>query len=238
MQMIQLNESTVSRRVVYLWSLLSDGLSPAQFEAGGQAKVSVAGLAPWSSAGTLLAIDTTNGEYALRLGSSDVSVLGPGLVRYSSTSALETCIPFQVIGFNPYGSLSTFDASAISVQIKPSLYSGVSFEVFAIAPATYSGVSVGVVAIAPGTYSSVTVGTGSLSTAAGNTAADLLLLRSIAGGVSSGRTVGEAFAVQRNKVTISGSMMTVYRADDTTSSWTASITTDPATGLITGIDPA
>lgn len=156
-QMIQLDESNASRRVVYLWSVLSNGTSPAQFEAGGQPQVSVAGLAPWNSAGTLLAINSTNGEYAVNLGASDVSVLGPGIVRYSSSSALETSIPFQIIGYNPYGSLSTFDASTVSVGLKAQVHSGASVGVVDIAPAV-GAISALSFVPAPGSHSAVTIG--------------------------------------------------------------------------------
>lgn len=49
------------------------------------------------------------------------------------------------------------------------------------------------------------------------------------------RYVQQAFEVLRNRVLISGSTMTVYQTDDTTSSWTASVTT--GTNTITQIDP-
>lgn len=230
-QTIKLNESTVSNRIIYLWSVLSNGTSPAQFETGGQPKMSVGGLPFWSTASTLQSLDTANGEYFVPLQTSDVSVAGPGVVRYSSTSALETSITFQIVAFNPYDavnlgtSISTFDSSVLSVTVSAmnktvGATSGLSF------------------APAPGAYSTVTVGTGSLSSAAGNTAADLLLLRNIAGGASSGRTIGEAFAVLRNKVAIAGSAGTVYQVDDTTSFWTFSTTTvDPTVGTINSVDP-
>jgi len=156
-QLIQLNESTASNRIVYLWSMLSNGTSPAQFEAGGQPTVSVAGITPWNSAGTLLSVSTINGEYQVRLGTSDVSVAGPGILRYSSTSALETSIAFQVVAFNPYGSLSTFDPSVLSVGLKAVTHSGATVGVGGIAPATYSGVTVGVNNLAAGSYSGVTI---------------------------------------------------------------------------------
>jgi len=47
--------------------------------------------------------------------------------------------------------------------------------------------------------------------------------------------VQQAFELLRNRVQISGSTMTVFLADDTTSSWTATVSTGTAT--IYGIDP-
>ena len=68
--------------------------------------------------------------------------------------------------------------------------------------------------------------------------ADKILGRAIAGGADGGRTVTQALQALRNKVTRSGSTLTVYAADDSTSSWTATITTDAAAEPVTGVDPA
>lgn len=68
--------------------------------------------------------------------------------------------------------------------------------------------------------------------------ADALLGRNVAGGSSTGRTVSTALYVLRNKVSISGGTMTVYQVDDTTSSWTATLTSDAAAEPITVVDPA
>ncbi len=78
-----------------------------------------------------------------------------------------------------------------------------------------------------------------LATDAGQEIADRLLQRNIMGGSDSGRTVSEAFAVLRNRVQIDESTVTVYRTDDTTAYWTASIATvDPANGLIQDLNPS
>jgi hypothetical protein len=76
---------------------------------------------------------------------------------------------------------------------------------------------------------------GDLPTA--NENADALLGRNVAGGSSSGRLVKEALYVLRNKVAISAGTMTVYATDDTTSAFTASVTTT-AGNPVTAIDPA
>lgn len=331
--LIKQDESNASRRILYLWSVLSNGTSPAQFEAGGQPTISVGGLATWNSAGTLLSVNTTVGEYQVRLGASDVSLLGPGLLRYSSTSAVETGIPFMVVGYDPYGSLSTFNVSADSVGLKavthsgatiaglvstvsirdgsysavtiggvtrvnsnvtiaPATYSDVTVQVNGIAPGAYSGVTIAgvssgvtllagrysgttiggveklesAVTLAAGRYSDVTVGgvarvesavtvdTGgivaasfgvgavdavALATDAGQEIADRILQRNIHGGSDSGRTVSEALAALRNRVSVDGSAVTVYRENDTTAYWTASVATVSAnSGIINSVDPA
>lgn len=67
--------------------------------------------------------------------------------------------------------------------------------------------------------------------------ADKLIGRRIGGGADGGRTVGQALAASRNKVTRSGSTLTVYDIDDTTVLWTATLTSDAAADPLTGIDP-
>lgn len=68
--------------------------------------------------------------------------------------------------------------------------------------------------------------------------ADALLGRNVSGGSSSGRTVKQALHVLRNKSAVAAGTLTVYDTDDTTSSWTAAVASDPAADPITGIDPA
>jgi len=52
------------------------------------------------------------------------------------------------------------------------------------------------------------------------------------------RTVRSALRYVRNKVSISGSTMTVAQEDDATSAWTAALTTSPGVDPVTTIDPA
>lgn len=72
--------------------------------------------------------------------------------------------------------------------------------------------------------------------------ADTLLNRDMSTGTDSGsptvRTVRQALRFLRNKWSISGTTLTVTKEDDTTASWTASVTTDAAAEPITGSDPA
>lgn len=78
--------------------------------------------------------------------------------------------------------------------------------------------------------------TGDIPTA--NQNADALLGRNIAGGSSSGRTVTQALCFLRNKWTVAAGTLTVYGTDDTTTSWTATVSTDAAALPVTGNDPA
>jgi len=74
-----------------------------------------------------------------------------------------------------------------------------------------------------------------LPTAAEN--ADALLGRNIEGGSSTGRLVSEALYPLRNLWTNIAGTYTVYKTDDTTISWTSSLTTDAAALPITGSSP-
>lgn len=71
--------------------------------------------------------------------------------------------------------------------------------------------------------------------------ADAILDRDMSTGTDSGsdsvRTVRQALRSSRNRVAISGGVMTVYKEDDSTSSWTAAVTT-AAGDPISSIDPA
>jgi hypothetical protein len=67
--------------------------------------------------------------------------------------------------------------------------------------------------------------------------ADAILARNIAGGSSTGRTVGQALAALRNKVTLVGSTLTIYATDDVTPLWTGTVTLATRDSL-TAVDPA
>ena len=75
-----------------------------------------------------------------------------------------------------------------------------------------------------------------LTAAEENSIADALLARNVAGGSSAGRLVKEALYVLRNKTAIGGGTLTVYGVDDTTSAFTAAVTT-AAGNPISTIDP-
>jgi hypothetical protein len=68
--------------------------------------------------------------------------------------------------------------------------------------------------------------------------ADYLLGRNIAGGSDGGRTVKDAFRALRNKSEIVGTTLTVYQENDTTSAWTATVSSSASADPVTGIDPA
>jgi hypothetical protein len=77
---------------------------------------------------------------------------------------------------------------------------------------------------------------GDLPTAVEN--ADALLGRNVSGGSSSGRTVKQAFHFIRNRWVVAAGTLTVYDTDDSTSSWTSSVTGTAGADPVTGSDPA
>lgn len=69
------------------------------------------------------------------------------------------------------------------------------------------------------------IGSSELAATAAAEIADALLGRNVAGGSDGGRTVKQALYALRNRVAIGAGTMTVYQTDDTTSEWTAAVTT-------------
>ena len=67
--------------------------------------------------------------------------------------------------------------------------------------------------------------------------ADALLGRNVSGGSSAGRTVKQALHFLRNKWVVAAGTLTVYDTDDSTSSWTATVTGTAGADPITGNDP-
>ena len=108
-------------------------------------------------------------------------------------------------------------------------------------PAAYAAGSAGYII---GTYLDTTVSSRSTATQ-GPTAtviADALLDRDMSAGTDSGsssvRTVRQALRFLRNKWTLATTgALTIYKEDDSTTSWTATATGDSSATPITGIDP-
>jgi hypothetical protein len=121
-----------------------------------------------------------------------------------------------------------------NVTIAAATYSDVTVR---IAPVNYSGATVGVGNIAAGDYSGVTVEVDNILQSVRSLIADDLLRRDINAGAAGGRSVTDALRPLRNRVLIQGSVLTVYSEDDSTSAWTASVST-VADVVVTGINPA
>jgi hypothetical protein len=80
-----------------------------------------------------------------------------------------------------------------------------------------------------------------IATDAGAEIADAVLNRDMSTGTDSGsttvRTPRQALRFLRNKWAIAAGTLTVYKEDDVTSSWTASVSTDAAADPVIGNDP-
>ena len=76
-----------------------------------------------------------------------------------------------------------------------------------------------------------------LAADAANEIADAIINRNISGGSSTGRTVKQALHFLRNKWSISAGTLTVTDTDDTTTSWTATVSTTAGNPVST-VDPA
>lgn len=201
---IVLNESNASRRSVPIMCFQSDGSSAATFESGRTFMFSMGGVF-YGSGGSISAVSSVDGMYMCNFSASKVSVLGQGMVQYSSNTALPWMTPFEVIATDPWTSGVTLLAGA---------YSDVTVR---IAGVSYSGLTIDGVRFV-GTSGERSMASSLLSTNMG-----------------ANRYVQEAFFALRNRYTISGLTLTVYHPDDTTSSWTGTVST--GTLPIAGLDP-
>jgi hypothetical protein len=75
-----------------------------------------------------------------------------------------------------------------------------------------------------------------------NVLADELLARELGSGSSAGaineRTVRSALRGLRNKTTVINSEMTVYKEDDASTAWSATVSSSDSSKTITGVDPS
>jgi hypothetical protein len=100
--------------------------------------------------------------------------------------------------------------------------------------------SVGAVAAAvinSAAFAASAIDAAALATDAGQEIADRVLARNIGGGSDTGRTVTQALRILRNRAAIAAGTLTVYEEDDSTSSWTAAVTT-AAGNPISEVNPA
>ncbi len=116
----------------------------------------------------------------------------------------------------------------------------------AIDAATFAAGAIDATAIANGAIDAATFAAGAIDAAAisadaGAELADAFLNRDMSTGTDSGsttvRTMRQALRFLRNKWAISAGTLTVYKEDDSTSSWTASVSTDAAAEPVIGNDP-
>lgn len=174
-----------------------------------------------------------------------IQTVSVGKGAYSGVSTEVTTGGIQVvsIGKGNYSGVSheILTGGIQTNSIGAGNYSGVSFEIktggiqtTSIGKGTYSGVTVGIDNIKANSYSGVTIDGSMFLSAAGERSAASSLLSTNMGGTTA-RLYQQGWELLRNKVLISGSTMTVFKGDDTTSSWTATISTGTAT--VYGVTP-
>lgn len=117
-----------------------------------------------------------------------------------------------------------------------------SYSVAAIANNAISASAIATGAITAAKFAADAIDSAALATSAVNEIADGILNRDMSAGTDSGsdtfRTMRQALFFLRNKWVISGGTLTVYKVDDSTSSWTSTVGTDAAASPIVSNDPA
>lgn len=114
-----------------------------------------------------------------------------------------------------------------------SVTAGVSVAVGGIGATSFAAAAIDAAAIAPNA-----IGASELAQDAAQEIADEVLNRNLAGGGSGNtRNVRNALRSLRNRAAISAGTLTVYQEDDTTSAWTAAVTT-AAGDPLSEVDPA
>lgn len=224
-------------------SIRDSGIATTSYQAGNYSGVSFE-----VKSGGIQTSSVGPGNYSgvsveIKAGGIQTGSVGLGTYSGVSVEVKSGGIQTTSVGVGNYSGVS-FEVKSGGIQttsIGPGNYSGVSVEIKtrgidtnSIRTAAYSGVTLGIDNIAPNAYSGVTVdGAKFLSTAGERSAASSLLSTSLGG--TTPRLFQQAIELLRNKVLISGSTMTVFKADDATSSWTATISTGTAT--VYGVTP-
>lgn len=168
---------------------------------------------------TVTITEMENGWYSFPLSSSHSDTLGLLTISLSHASIKRVNLQWRV-------SARTLDELASPTNITAGTITTVS-----------GNVTGEVGSVATGGISS-----GSLAASAQNAIADAVLDRNMATGTDSGtnstaiRTPRQALRALRNKATISAGTVTVTKEDDSTTSWTAAVTT-AAGNPISGVDP-
>jgi hypothetical protein len=195
------------------------------------------------------------GFYDCPLDATDTNTLGRLLVAVHEAGALPVWAEFTVLPANVYDSLiggsDYLQADAVQVegadatdQINAACDTAISDAALATA-ANLATVDTVVDAILADTGTDgVVVAAGSktgyaLTTTEHTNITDALLKRdwtAVTG--EAARSVLNALRVLRNRVAISGTTLTVYKEDDSTSAWTGTVTASASANPITQVDPS
>jgi len=208
--------------------------SPVTLAAGRYSNVTLGGVERVESSVTI-----ANADYSavtVRVSGTVAATLAPG--RYSDITfgGIERVESSVTIANADYSAVTVRTGNTVTATLAAGRYSGVTI---GGVEALESGVTVDTGGIVAASFAAGAIDAVALATDAGQEIADRVLQRNIMGGSDSGRTVSEALAALRNRVAIDGSVLTVYRTDDTTAFWTASVATvSTNSGLLNDVNPS
>jgi len=225
------------------FSVRDSGIATTSFQA-----VNYSGVSVEVKTGGIQTTSIGKGAYSgvsVEVTTGGIQTVSVGKGAYSGVSVEVTTGGIQVvsIGKGNYSGVSheILTGGIQTTSIGVGNYSGVSVEIKtrgidtnSIRTASYSGVTFGIDNIKAAQYSGVTVDGAAFLSPAGERSAASSLLSTNMGGTTP-RLFQQGWELLRNKVTISGSTMTVFKGDDATSSWTATISTGTAT--VYGVTP-
>lgn len=172
---------------------------------------------------------------------SNLTVQGAVNLDSSVTLRAVTHSGATIKGIENYANISNVTLHAgthsnVTIQGVTRLNSNVTLNADTHSGATIQGVTRlnSSVTLNANTHSGATIEAVQFVSTAGERSIASSLLSTTLGGTTP-RLVQQGFELLRNRVLISGSTMTVFKADDTTSSWTATISTGTAT--VYGVAP-
>jgi hypothetical protein len=228
--MYDIKQSTTITIPVFVHDAAGDGVT-GLVDAGFTKRISKNGGA--FGAMTVTITEMENGWYGVPLSASHTDTVGILTITLTHASAKQINLQWRVqanLSDDLDADLTNIEADTQDIQGR--------------LPATLVGgrIDASIGAVAAGALTAAGFAAGAidataLATDAAEEIADTLLGRNIAGGSNGGRDVRSALRRIRNRNAIAGGTLTVYQENDSTSAWTAAVTT-AAGNPISEIDPA
>jgi hypothetical protein len=210
--------------------IATDAIGTAQIAAGTYSGTT------FGSASTILAGGIAAASFAA--GAIDAAAVATDAI--DADAIADNAIDAGAIAANAITSAKIATDAIGTAQIAAGTYSGTTFGSLAtVATGGIIAASFGAGAIDAAAIATDAIGAAELAQDAAREIADEVLDRDIAGSASGGaRNVRSALRYLRNRVdATSGSVLTVYQENDSTSAWTASITTSDDPSNINEINP-
>lgn len=194
------------------FSVRDSGIANSSFQAGTYSNLTVQGIANYANISNVTLAPGTHSNVTIQ-----------GISNYANISSVTL-------------NIGTHSGATIQGILNYANISNVTLAAGTHSNVTIQGVTLlnSSVTLRAGSHSGATIdGVMFLSTAGERSNASSLMSTTLGG--TTPRLIQHSFELLRNKVLISGSTMTVFKADDTTSSWTATISTGTAT--VYGVAP-